>query len=232
MFGKWRKFCQALQAKLNKDEQESWQITASFPIILRLVPGHSHNNTHKYTCTFHGYKIWTDSQIRGKKIGRLRTSAVLKCPHENLLKTLFLPFICSCNKWLLISLKHGKFTDIVELLTKFVLKLSEFACTSFAFCTAEVQRYWMSSDTFHWRMKKTACILHSAEAWQQRDKSTGSPLAHGLFSVCKAAQTEWAQPGWKCVKAVKGVWRSLFWMGSRLTAGWSVLRCMGCFDRR
>lgn len=67
-------------------------------------------------------------------------------------------------------------------------------------------------------------ILHSAEVWQQWDKSAGSRLAHGLFSICKAAQTEWSQAGWKCVKMVRGVWCGLFWSGSGLTAGW---RCWG-----
>lgn len=43
-----------------------------------------------------------------------------------------------------------------------------------AICMIEVQRFSISPNIFNLRMKTAACILCSAEAWQQWGKSTGS----------------------------------------------------------
>lgn len=45
-------------------------------------------------------------------------------------------------------------------------------------------------------------------------------------------QTGWSQPGWKCVKTVKGVWCTPHHSASSQTWFWPEWSCAGCFDRR
>lgn len=83
--------------------KRSWQVAASFPIM---PPSLSRSNKKR-------------GEIAKEEKTEPRTSAALKCPHENLLKTLFSPFICSLQP---ATFKHFGTWKIywAELLTEFV----------------------------------------------------------------------------------------------------------------
>lgn len=156
--------------------------------------------SHHASLSFTQQQKW--GEIAKEEKTEPRTSAALKCPHENLLKTLFSPFICSCNQRRLNTLEHGKFTEL-----SLFIRLHAECGRTFSFFNI--------------------CIKPAS--WSIIQNSTGSLLPQSSLSVDRAA-AERSQPGWKCVKKVEAV-RSIL-VRIRLTVGWTTLRGAGSFDRR
>lgn len=210
-------FCHALPVQtVNKDEQESWQTPASFPIILPLLPVYSHNNAHVQTHT-HAHVSWLQKMRIASKIKEKKRKdwEHLQLSTWKSVENIILPFYL-----------------FLQPMTPHLFETWKIYWRSRVVDNLFIYTKWICIGLFFLRCRSAKIfnffkhISFKNEAWQQ-----------GLFlptaSIASAElHTESSQPGWKCVKAVKGVWCALFCSGSGLTVGWTMLRCAGCFDMR